>query len=68
MNEKMDGNTNKMEANMQTLRGEMQSMGIGLQDKLKEEVGTIRAEVNGLKENVEEVRSAVKAGDEDVKK
>jgi len=64
MNNKMNAN---MTNEMKKIRGEMQSMGIGLQDKLKEKISTIRAEVNGLKESVKEVRSAVKAGEEDVK-
>ena len=50
------------------MRGEMQSMGIGLQDRLekvkdemKGEINTVWAEVNKLKKNVEGVRIAMEA-------
>ena len=51
------------------MRGEMQNMGIGLQNRLEEvkdemkgEINTIRAEVSNLKKNVEGVVSAMEAG------
>ena len=71
---------NNMEVNTQTLRGEMQRMGLDLQvgqgalkeelkkaeGKMTEDISTIRVEVNGLEEKVKEVRSAMEAGKEEM--
>ena len=72
MENKMEGLNKEikeeMKEEMKEMRGETQNMGIGLKkslDKLKEEmkkeVGTIRAEVTGLKEKVKGVGISIEA-------
>ena len=56
MNEKMDGNTNKMEANMQTLQGEMRQMGQCLQAGI---MAPPRAGPNELRGSATAVRPTV---------
>ena len=73
----IDGMENKMEANTQTLRGEMQRMGLDLQKgqgALKEELKCLqagkmappRAGTNELRGSATAVRPAVGAGEEKI--
>ena len=82
MNNKIDGNTkrmeNKMDGNtkkMEEMRGETQNMGVSLKgsldklkEEMKEEVGTIRAEVTGMKDKVKDVGIAMEESKKEMTK